>query len=125
MNCKKDFSQLKKNLKKDFSTCKTVKVGVLGDSSTQFLVQAVRGTGYENGFDLQIREAGFNQIERQIFDPASELFEFKPEIVIIFRSSHVLLEKYNTMKADQHCLLASSEKKSIDSKLHFSELQIK
>lgn len=39
----KDFSQLKKNLKKDFSGLKAIKVAVLGDSATQFLVQALRG----------------------------------------------------------------------------------
>jgi predicted enzyme involved in methoxymalonyl-ACP biosynthesis len=75
----KNFSQLKKNLKKDFSGLKTIKVAVLGDSATQFLVQALRGEGYEKGFDLQILEADFSQIERQVFDPSSELYEFKPE----------------------------------------------
>ncbi len=62
----KDFSQLKKNLKKDFSNLKKVKVAVLGDTATQFLVQALRGSGFDNGFDLQIWEADFNQIERQV-----------------------------------------------------------
>ncbi|MDD1641761.1 MAG: HAD-IIIC family phosphatase, partial [Methylococcaceae bacterium] len=109
----KDFSQLKKNLKKDFSGLKAIKVAVLGDSATQFLVQALRGEGYENGFDLQILEADFNQIERQVFDPASELYEFKPEIVIVFQSSHKLLGKYNKLKPDQHSLFASFELESI------------
>jgi FkbH-like protein len=96
----KTFSQLKKNLKHDFSGLKTIKVALLGDSATQFLVQALRATGYEAGYDLQIWEAEFNQIERQIFDPSSELFEFKPEIVIIFQSTHKLLSKYNKTKPE-------------------------
>lgn len=41
----KDFYQLKKNLKKDFSSCRKIKVSVLGDSATQFLIQALRGAG--------------------------------------------------------------------------------
>ena len=109
----KEFSQLKKNLKKDFSGLKAIKVAVLGDSATQFLVQALRGEGYENGFDLQILEADYNQIERQVFDPASELYEFNPEIVIVFQSSHKLLGKYNKLKPDQHSLFASFELESI------------
>jgi FkbH-like protein len=96
----KSFLQLKKNLKNDFSDLKTIKVAVLGDSSTQFLIQALRGTGYDYGFDLQIWEADFNQIERQVFDPESELYQNKPELVIIFHSTLKLLGKYNKLKPE-------------------------
>lgn len=96
----KTFSQLKKNLKQDYNGLKAIKVALLGDSATQFLVQALRATGYEAGYDLQIWEAEFNQIERQVYDPGSEFFEFKPEIVIIFQSTHKLLTKYNKTKSD-------------------------
>ncbi len=87
------FSQLKKNLKNDFSNLKSIKVALLGDTATQFLSIALRGTGFDMGFDLQICEAHFNQIERQIFDPASELYRFSPEVIILFQSSHKLLAK--------------------------------
>ena len=93
----KNFSHLKKNLKKDFSTLRTIKLALLGDTSTQFLVQALRGAGYDNGFDLQIWESDFNQMERQVFDPTSELYVFKPEIVILFQSSPKALGKYNKL----------------------------
>ena len=113
----KDFLQLKKNLKKDFSNLKAIKVAILGDSATQFLTQAIRGLGYDNQFDLQIWEADFNQVERQILDPTSELYEFVPEIVIIFQSSHKLLGKFNTSKPEYQSLLASNEIAAIE-KLH-------
>lgn len=96
----KTFSQLKKNLKQNYNGLKAIKVALLGDSATQFLVQALRAIGYEAGYDLQIWEAEFNQIERQVYDPGSEFFEFKPEIVIIFQSTHKLLTKYNKTKPD-------------------------
>ncbi len=105
----KDFFCLKKNLKRDFSNFKRITIAVLGDTSTQFLVQAIRGMGYEKELDLTIREADFNQIERQILDPDSELYEFRPEIVIIFQSSHKLLHKYNKTQPEQHNLLALKE----------------
>lgn len=94
------FFTIKKNLKKDFSNLKMLKVAVLGDTATQFLIQTLRGLGYDNGFNLEIWEADFNQIERQVFDQSSELYEFKPEIVIVFQSSHKLLGKYNKMKPE-------------------------
>jgi FkbH-like protein len=112
-NKMKDFSQLKKNLKKDFSNLKNCRVAVLGDTSTQFLTQALRGEGFDRGLDLQIWEADFDQIEMQVFDSASELYSFKPEIMLIFQSSHKLLGKYNKQKTDQHCFFASTELETI------------
>ena len=92
------FAQLKKNIKKDFNGLTTVKVALLGDSATQLLSIALRGTAYDEGFDLKIWEADFNQIERQVFDDNSELYEYQPDIVIIFHSAHKLLSKYNKLK---------------------------
>ena len=94
----KDFSQLKKNLKREFSNLKLLKLAILGDTATQFLTQALRGMGFDSGFNLEIWEADFNQIERQVYDLSSEFYEFKPEIVIVFQSSHKLLGKYNKIK---------------------------
>jgi len=111
----KTFSQLKKNLKQDFTGLKTIKVALLGDSATQFLVQAIRATGYEAGYDLQIWEADFNQIERQVFDPSSAFFEFNPELVILFHSSHKLLAKYNKSKPAHYQLLAENRLEEINS----------
>jgi len=107
------FSELKKNLKKDFSNLKKIKIAILGDSATQFLMQALRGVGYEKGYDLQIWEADFNQVERQVFDPTSELYEFKPEIVIIFQSAHKLLGKYNKLKPEEYSGLADSRMEQV------------
>jgi len=103
------FTDLRKNLKKDFSNLKKIKVAVLGDSATQFLVQALRGTGFEKSLDLQIWESDFNQIECQVLDPYSELHEFDPEIIIIFQSTHKLLAKYNKLAPAFQPSLASSQ----------------
>ena len=103
------FNELKKNLKKDFSSHKKIKVALLGDTATQFLKQAIRGTGFEQGFNIDIWEANFNQIERQVFDPSSELFEFNPEVIIIFHSAHKLLDKYNKLKLTLQNNLANTQ----------------
>src|SRR6185437_14038863 len=109
----KTFSLLKKNLKKDFRNLTAVKVALLGDTSTQFLKQALRGEGFDRGFDLQIWEADFNQVERQVFDPSSELYAFGPGVVIIFQSSHKLLGKYNKLNPVGYNALADSELESV------------
>jgi FkbH-like protein len=104
-----EFTHLKKNLKKDYSTFKEIKIALIGDSSTQFLTQALRGMGYEFTLNLQIFEADFNQIEAQIYNPNSELYQFKPEVILIFQSSHKLLLKYNKLLPKQYAQLCSNE----------------
>lgn len=104
-----DFNTLKKNLKKDFGGLKKIKIALLGDSATQLLGQAIRASGYHSGYNCEIWEADFNQIGRQVFDPASELYQFKPEIVIIFHSTHKLLCKYNKLKEGLQGALATDE----------------
>lgn len=110
----KDFLQLKKNLKKDYSGLKVVKLAVLGDTATHFLTQVLRGLGYDNGINLNIWESDFNQVEQQVLDPTSDLYKFKPEIVIIFQSSHKLLGKYNRIKPKRHLMFASDELEYIE-----------
>ncbi len=110
----KIFSELKKNLKNDFSNLIPVKVALLGDNPTQLLTIALRGTGYDMGFDLQIWEAGFDQIERQVFATASEFYAYKPEVVIIFHSSHQLLQKYNKLNPEDYSELAEERLKQVE-----------
>ena len=102
----KTFSQLKRFLKNPIAGQKEVRLVLLGDTSTQFLNQALRGTGLELGLDLQIWEADFNQIELQVFDSDSELYAFKPQIVIIFQSTHKLLGKYDKLDQEQRAHFA-------------------
>ena len=119
------FQQLKKNIKKDFSGFKEIKVALLGDSATQFLVQAIKGLSFKHSLNLNFFEGEFNQIERQTLDPTSELYEFEPEIVIVFQSSHKLLNKYNKTSIDDRSSIADKEleklkdiKGNIDSSLN-------
>ena len=105
----KDFTQLKRNLKEDFSSLKKIKVALLGDTATQFLALAIRGEGYERGFDLNVWEADFNQVERQVLDQTSELYEVNPDVVVLFQSAHKLLGKYNKLKPEQQIHLADNE----------------
>lgn len=89
------FNELKKNLKKDFIGFKQLKLFLLGDSATQFLAQAIRGVGYEKQLDIDIYEADYNQVDRQILDLSSNLYMFHPDIIVIFECGHKLLQKFN------------------------------
>jgi FkbH-like protein len=89
-----DFNHLKKNLKKDTTGFQLIKVAVLCDFASQFLTQALKGYGIESGINYEIFEADYNQVDRQVLDPTSELYEFAPQYVIILRSSQNLLKKF-------------------------------
>jgi len=89
------FSALKKNLKKDFSAFKSAKLAVLSDSASQFIVDAVKGYGYEVQLNFEIYEADYDQIDLQLLNTSSELYEFAPDYIFINRSSERLLKQYN------------------------------
>lgn len=89
------FSDLKKLSKQVPPDLPRLKVAVLGDSATQFLTTALQGAGRLYGWNLDIWEADYNQVERQILDPDAELYRFEPDYVIVFQSTHKWLQKYN------------------------------
>ncbi len=103
------FTQLKRESRSITKNSKKLKVALLGDTATQFLNVALRGTASREGFSLDIFEADFGQISRQILDPSSEFYEFNADYTIIFESSHKLLNQYY---------------KSFDSQLNFADHKI-
>ena len=54
-----------------------IKLAILGETATQFLTQALKGSDYDRGLNLEIWGADFNQVQRQVFDLSSDLYEFK------------------------------------------------
>jgi FkbH-like protein len=89
-----DFQALKSNLKKDFSDRKFIKLAILSDSASQFLTMAIRGYGYEAGYHFEVYEADYDQLENEILDPSSGLYQFNPEYILIFNTTRKKLGKF-------------------------------
>jgi FkbH-like protein len=104
-----DFIQLKKNLKKDTDSFQRIKVAVLCDFASQLLTQALKGYGIEFGINYDIFEADYNQIDRQVLDPSSELYQFSPKYVILIRSSENLLKKFYKTGLQERSLFAKEQ----------------
>ena len=85
------FTQLRKNLKKDFSGFTSIKVAILSDAASQLLHQAIKGYGYEKQIHYQIFEADYNQIELEIYNNDSALYAFQPDVIIIAKHTQKLL----------------------------------
>lgn len=90
----KDFTALRKNLKKDASGLKTIRVALVGDTSTQFLNQALKGYAFDEGYCFDIYEADYDQLDAQILDTSSELYDRNPEFIVIFQSVQKLAKKF-------------------------------
>lgn len=103
----KTFKELKQNLKKDISNLDKIKVAVVGDTATQFLATAIKGYGIEIGYDINLFEAEYNQIERQFMDPTSDLYQFDADYIVVFQSSHKWNEHYALLNSEQQSTLAT------------------
>lgn len=91
---KTTFLTLKKNAKQDMSDLKKYKIAILGDCSTQHLATALKGYGYQEGYNLNIFDSDYNQIDSQVLDETSELYSHNPDAILIYMSSEKLYEKF-------------------------------
>lgn len=101
-----DFSRLKKNISSVKEFKKTVKVSILADAASQLINQAIKGYGLAYGVNYDTLEADYNQIDLQIFDPGSELYEFQPEVVLISRASQKILYNFYKTHVEERALFA-------------------
>lgn len=97
----KSFKELKKLAKEKIDGIPQIKIAILGDSATQLLVTAIKGTAIEKRLNIDIWESEYNQIERQLFDPSSDYHNLDLDFTIIFQSSHKLLEQYSLLSWDK------------------------
>ncbi len=118
------FTELKKNLKQDYNSFRKVRLAILGDSSSQMLGQALKGYAFHYQVQLDIYEADFNQIERQVFDASSDLYAFKPEIVIVFNAVEKLLYKFNKCNPQGKIHFADSHMQGISAMYEVLEEQL-
>jgi len=101
------LSQLKKIIKEEIkSNLLIVKVALVGDSATQLLCTAIRGIGVLRGYNIDLFEAEYNQVERQFMDPTSDLYQFDADYIVVFQSTHKLGERHSSLTAEQQANLA-------------------
>lgn len=98
--------QLKRNLKLDLTGLPSFKLAVVGDTATQLLCTAIRGTGVQRGYKIDLFEADYNQVERQFMDPTSELYQFDADFIVVFQSAHKLGEHHSALTQEQQASLA-------------------
>ena len=102
----RSFQELKKMVKHMPADLPVIKLALVGDTATQFLATAIKGIGAERGYQTELFEAEYNQVERQFLDPSSELYQFDADFIVVFQSTHKLGEKHSLLTTDQQETLA-------------------
>jgi len=101
------FKELKKLAKQGAPDgSPTIKIALLGDTATQFLATAIKGDGVRRGFNIELFEAEYSQVERQLMDPTSDLYRFEPQYTVIFQSTHKWGEKHSLLSAAEQTAMA-------------------
>jgi FkbH-like protein len=104
MHSRKELKKLIKTA--DLKGLTSFKLALVGDTATQFLATAIRGAGIERGYNIDLFEAEYNQVERQFLDPSSELYEFDAEFIVLFQSTHKLGEAHSMLPTERQVALA-------------------
>lgn len=82
-----EFNHQKKNLKKDFTGLKKIKVSLLSDTASQLLMQAFYG--YEYAYNQEMFEPYFILVNRHLMDYSSELHKNEGEITFVYKSAYL------------------------------------
>ena len=79
---------------------KETKAAVIGNCSTQFFSAAVAGYCKLRGINISVFDADYNQVDEQLIDPDSDVYDFSPEYIIIFLASDKLYEEFLDLGTD-------------------------
>jgi len=93
-----EFSVLKKAKRRIEADWKEVRIAILGDHATQFIKEALIGYGAISKLNYNVYEADYSQIDQEILDADSELYNFNPEIVIVTNSVYKLEQSFHHSK---------------------------
>ena len=99
------LKELKKLAKETIPGPQT-KIALLGDTATQLLSTAIQGEAVARRISVEFYEGEYSQVERQLLDTTSELYDFAPDILIIFQSTHKWCEHHSLLTASQQSALA-------------------
>ncbi len=89
------FAELEKNCKKSTDTCTDFySLAILGNCATQHLAKAIKGYAYEEKIALTVFDADYNQIDEQVMDDSSELYQMTPDFTLFWLCTEKLYEAF-------------------------------
>jgi len=73
---------------------RTVRLAILSDAASQQFVPVLKTLFHENGVAAEIYEGAFDAIELETLDPASALYGFRPDVVVLATCTQALRLRY-------------------------------
>jgi FkbH-like protein len=77
-----------------------LRVALLSDAATQLLVPVLRELFRRAGLFAEIYEAPFAATELEVYNPGSDLYAFKPDVVVLINSTQSLRASFSRLSAD-------------------------
>ncbi len=96
------MTQLTKNCKRDMLHLPKLRLALLGDCATQHLATALKGYAYTQNLALHVLDADYNQILSQVMDADSEMYQFKPDFVLIYMCNGSCLNTSTYLYVSKH-----------------------
>ena len=83
------------------------RLAILSDAASQQFVPLLRSLFHENGVNAEIYEGAFDAIELEVLNPASGLYEFRPDAIVLANCTQALRGRYYQSGADDFLEVAS------------------
>jgi FkbH-like protein len=71
-----------------------VRIALLSDAATQQFIPVLKTLFSENGVTAELYEAPFDAMELEVINPASGLYAFEPDVVLLIHSIQALRARY-------------------------------
>ena len=82
------FNELKKAARTPHPDFPCVSMALVGDTATQMLATCLRGEAALRGLRLDLYEADYGSLERELLQPDSTLRGHGAQFVVVYRSVH-------------------------------------
>ena len=71
-----------------------IRIAILSDAASQQFVPVLKTLFHENGVNAAIYEGAFDAVELEVFNPASSMYQFHPDLVILANCTQALRTRY-------------------------------
>ncbi|MCQ2417494.1 MAG: HAD-IIIC family phosphatase [Oscillospiraceae bacterium] len=85
------------------------KIAIIGDCATQQLATAIRGESIRRDYPLTVMDCDYDQMEAQLLDADSKVYEFQPDYILLFASAEKLKKRFYDQPVEVRAAFAEQE----------------
>jgi len=85
------------------------RLAIVGDCATQQLSAAIAGESVRRNYQLAVLDTDYDQMEAQLLDPNSELYQFQPDFILMFASAEKVKKRFQDTVPAERASFAEKE----------------